>query len=420
MPTMTLECFQNEYLPEGAREVDAVVTVTAAGGGPAPSAPAESAEVVIVDVSGSMGGQKLHQAMEATAAAIAAIRDGVRFAVIAGNHEAWVVYPSGPPLAVASPSTRGEATAALRSVRAGGGTAIGQWITLATELMAGVTGIRHAILLTDGKDEHETPADLQRALAAASGAFQCDCRGVGTDWVVAELRRVADALLGSVDIVADPGGLAADFTSMMQTAMGKQVGEVALRVWSPQGAEVAFVKQVAPEVADLTSLRQPVGPLAGDYPTGAWGDESRDYHLSVRVPAGGVGDEMLAARVTLVVGGEPAGQALVRAVWTDDTALSTRINRQVAHYTGQAELAEAIQAGLEARRSGDIDTATARLGRAVQLAEASGNQDTARLLSKVVEVDDAATGRVRLKARVDDADEMTLDSRSTKTVRVHK
>src|SRR5438445_13267612 len=42
------------------------------------------------------------------------------------------------------------------------------------------------------------------------------------------------------------------------------------------------------------------------------------------VNPGRVGDEMLAARVSLVVNGQVAGQALVKAVWTDDTALSTK------------------------------------------------------------------------------------------------
>ena len=61
--------------------------------------------------------------------------------------------------------------------------------------------------------------------------------------------------------------------------------------------------------------------------------------------------------------------------------------------------------------------ATTRLGRAVALAEQSGNEDTARLLAKVVEVLDAATGTVRLRKNVTDADEMTLDTRSARTVR---
>lgn len=135
---------------------------------------------------------------------------------------------------------------------------------------------------------------------------------------------------------------------------------------------------------------------------------------------------MLAARVSLIIpapdGGSPEmlSQGLVRAVWTDDMEASTSINPQVAHYTGQAELAQVIQQGLDARKMGDLDGATAKLGRAVQLAAFSGNADTAKLLSKVVDVVDEASGTVRLKAKVAEADEMTLETRSTKTVRVKK
>jgi hypothetical protein len=131
---------------------------------------------------------------------------------------------------------------------------------------------------------------------------------------------------------------------------------------------------------------------------------------------------MLAGRLSLVAadGSTVLGKGLIRAVWTDDEALSTRINPAVAHFTGQAELAAAIQDGLEARKAGDERTATARLGRAVALATASGHEDTAKLLAKVVDIDDPVTGTVRLKRRVDDADEMALDTRSTKTVRVAK
>ena len=40
--------------------------------------------------------------------------------------------------------------------------------------------------------------------------------------------------------------------------------------------------------------------------------------------------------------------------------------------------------------------------------------------AKVVDVIDPATGTVRLKAKVADADEMALDTRSSKTVRIKK
>jgi von Willebrand factor type A C-terminal domain/von Willebrand factor type A domain len=428
-PDFTLVVDQNEYLPEGGQDVSAIITVTSADTGPeAPVEDTGAAEIIMVDCSGSMSSPrtKIAQARAATSAAVDVIRDGVAFAVIAGTQSARPVFPPDGRLAVADAQTREAAKYAVAGLRPGGGTAIGQWLGLAHHMFTSTPAtLRHAILLTDGQNQHETPEQLDAAIGLCEGMFSCDCRGVGTDWEVGELRRISSALLGTVDIVPDPAGLAADFAAMMEAAMGKAVADVALRVWTPQNATVRFMKQVAPEVADLTGRRAQSGPQAGDYPTGAWGPgESRDYHLGVRVTAAGVGQEMLAARVSLVTG-EPSapevlGQALVRAIWTADEALSTRINAHIAHYTGQAELAQVIQEGLEARKQGDEETATAKLGRAVALAEQSGNEDTAKLLAKVVDVVDAATGTVRLKKTVDDADEMALDTRSTKTVRTRK
>lgn len=429
-PDFTVDVYQNEYLTEGGRDVNAVVTVTTAGTvAAAPAAEANSAEIIIIDCSGSMGAPKtkIAEARAATAAAVDVIRDGVAFAVIAGTNRAVAIFPGGGGLAVAGQEARESAKKAVARLQPGGGTAIGQWLRLAHQMFASHPAqLRHAILLTDGMDQHESSEDLDTAINLCEGIFSCDCRGVGTDWRVDELRRISTALLGTVDIVPDPAGLAADFSAMMAESMGKQVADVSLRIWTPQHASIEFVKQVAPAVEDLTGRRTQSSSQVGDYPTGAWGTgESRDYHLGVRVAApGAVGQEMLAARVSLVTGSpsgpEVLGQGLVRAIWTDDEALSTRINKHVAHYTGQAELAQVIQEGLEARKRGDEDTATARLGRAVALAQQSGNEDTARLLAKVVDVVDAATGTVRLKKKVEDADEMALDTRSTKTVRTRK
>jgi len=92
----------------------------------------------------------------------------------------------------------------------------------------------------------------------------------------------------------------------------------------------------------------------------------------------------------------------------------------VAHYTGQAELAVVIQEGLKAREAGDEETATAKLGRAVQLATESGHEDTAKLLRRVVDVIDAPTGTVRLKKQVAGVDAELTNVRSVRTVRVQK
>ena len=413
----TVACYQNEYLPMDGREVNAIISVTANGqvGLRAPSLE-RRAEVIILDVSGSMAGEKLIQTRVATEAALSCVKDGTRFGIIAGNEKASQVFPASG-LVPATVRTRRQAVAAVARLRAEGGTAIGEWVSLANRLLATAGGVRHAILLTDGRDEHETPEALHAALTVARGGFQCDCRGVGTDWSVAELRQVADALLGSVEIIADPANLDSDFRNVMQSSMRRAHSDVRIRVWTPSQCE-PVLKQVSPEVRDLASLRTQVAPGTVEYALGAWETESRDFHLSIRVPIRDVGDELLAARVAVAADGVQGPTCVVRAIWTEDSALSTRVNRQVAHFSGQQEIATAIQEGLDARRQGDDDTATTKLGMAARLAAAFGHTDTVALLERVVEVDDWQTGEVRLKPQVELIDEMTLETRSTRTIRV--
>ncbi len=423
MAEFKAEVFQNEYVGDGATDVHGVVSVTCSGAGVAGQAGTEAAEVIIVDTSGSMDmpPTKIAAARRAAKVAVEEIVDGTWFAVVSGHTVAQMVYPVHPGLARMSDETRRAAVDAVGKLRSGGATAIGSWIEAATELFANAPAEqRHVILLTDGRIEGEPPGALPKALARAKGKFQADCRGIGSDWVVQELRGIAEALLGTVDIVAEPSELEADFEQMMKTAMSRGVPDARLRVWAPQGSEVLFVRQVAPQVDDLTPRSTRISPLVVEFPTGAWSDETRDYHVSVRVPPAPVGNERLAARVELVVNDQVLAKGLVKAVWSTDTNLTTRIDPAVAHYTGQAQLADVIQRGLAAKSSGDERTATVLLGEAAKLAHQSGNEDTTRLLQKVVDVVDVEAGTVRLKQQVARTDEMALDTRSTKTTRIRR
>lgn len=420
MADWTAEVFENEYLPADATDVHAIVTVGCTGAGLAGQS-AAAAEVIIVDTSGSMSSprSKIISARKAAAAAVDELVDGTWFAVVAGDSAAEVVYPASPGMVQAGVTTRAEAKAAVEHLEPIGGTAIGSWLTAAADLFASVeAGQRHAILLTDGRDESESAAQLQAGIERARGVFQCDCRGVGADWEVNELRGIASALLGSVDIIAEPEDMAEDFKSMMRAAMGRGVADAKLRVWAPQGSELLFVRQVAPTIEDLSDRSVQVSELVREYPTGSWGDESRDYHVAVKVPPKALGAEQLVARVQLVVDDAVVTQGLVRATWSDDSTLTTRINPAVAHYTGQAELASAIQEGLAAKAAGDDATATIKLGRAAQLAAETGNDEATNKLRRVVEITDADTGTVKLKREVSKLDEMALDTSSTKTTRV--
>ncbi|MCW2588781.1 MAG: von Willebrand factor type A-like protein [Mycobacterium sp.] len=423
---ISVDIDHNPYLAEGTGTVDAIVSITAgsdlaAAAAAAATAP-ERVEAIIIDCSTSMlkPEGKFDGAKRATTAAIDELIDGTYFAIVAGTGQAAPIFPTDGMPVRASASTRAAAARAVDGLRPNGGTAMGTWLAYVRGIVGRHPGaLTHAILLTDGKDEHETPEELQTEIALSVGEFTCDCRGVGTSWHVEELRSISSALMGTVDIVADAADLADDFAAMMRVSMGKTIPDLTLRLWTPAGAGVEFVKQVAPTVEDLTGRRVESGNQTGEYPLGSWGAEDRDYHVQVEVEPAAAGREKLAARISVVAGDEVVGEGLVKALWTADTELSARISRRVAHYTGQAELAQAVQDGLSARKSGDVATATAKLQRAMELAVESGNDGTAKLLRGVIEVDER-TGTARLKREVAAADEMALDARSTKTARVRK
>lgn len=422
MAVYSSEVFQNEFLPDGGTDVNAIVSITVDDAGKAGSDGA-AGEIIIIDCSGSMGMRTMAAARSAAITAIDNILDGTYFAVVSGTHEAFLAYPviqSGPGMVKMDEFTRQQAKVAVSRLIADGGTAIGKWLNLTRALFSSMGDIfsqKHALLLTDGADEHETPAQLNAAIEACRGQFQCDCRGVGTYWVVSEIRKISNALMGTLGFISDPNRLSEEFASIMQASMNRGVSEANLRVWTPQGAQLLFVRQVSPEVDDMTNKGRAVSQLVVEYPTGAWGDETREYHVSVRIPAKNIGMEQLAARVQLVVDNQPKTQGLVKAIWSQNDSLTAQINSEVAHYTGQTELAQTIQEGLAARKAGDLSTATARLGRAVQLADQTGNDEAAEKLSRVVDVVDISTGTVRLRQQVNKADEMALDTASTKTTR---
>jgi hypothetical protein len=324
----------------------------------------------------------------------------------------------------ATAATRAAAHAAIDGVHDEGGTAIGRWLTLARDLMATrPDAIHHAVLLTDGANA-ELDEDMAAALAGCVGRFQCDCRGVGTDWRVDELRTVATTLLGTVDAVRRPDELVADFGRLVEAATSRATDRVSLRVRTPRAARVLFLREVAPTLRDLAGVALPGDALEVGYPTGAWGTETRDYHLGVDVsaldPRRAPGTEALAARVLLAVDGQAGRAVPVRAVWTTDDERASVVNPEVAHYARQAELAEALQSGLRARAAGDLATATLKLANGVRLARDTGNEATYRLLQELVHIDNPTTGTVRLKSNVDKIDAMVLDTRSTRTVRVNR
>lgn len=427
--TFTIDTYQNRYLAADSDRVDGILSVTAPGDGMGmAAAAAETVVGLIVDTSGSMAGARIEAAKQAVTSAINMLDANSTFFVVTFQGSAQVICPP----AKATDGAKATAAGQIWRVNAHNGTAMSTGLQTARAMFARYPeAIKQAIFLTDGKNESEPTANVTIELQQCAGLFECDCWGVGTDWQVGEVQEIARALLGKASIIPDPQGIAAAFGAAVEKAKAKATRDVRLRIWTPVGTEVVFVKQVFPTIAEFTDSVEALSPQVRQYLTGSWGGgETRDFHVALRVRPGKVGEEMLAARPSVVysVAG-PSGwveqedkppTARLFATWTADDTLSSRLDQHVAHYTGQDELAQVIQAGLERREQGDNAGATHLLGRAVQLADASGNADTTARLKKVVDVVDAPSGTVRLKSNVSKAASMDLQLESTTTRRARK
>lgn len=194
------------------------------------------------------------------------------------------------------------------------------------------------------------------------------------------------------------------------------IASLTLQVWTPAGAVIGMLEQVAPVVEELTGRRTEVGAQIGGYPLPPLGDDDLEYRLRIEGLVD-PGREKMAARVMVVDGAEELAQGRVPVTWTNDATRAVRINRRVAECTGRADLARVIDEGLTAQQRGDDATAAATLQRAVELAVAAGDDESVQRLAAVIDAHGPdGTAQLHRDAPVGDA----LDARSTRTARVRR
>ena len=425
-----IETYLNQWMAAGSTRVDAVFSLAplvadGAAGAARPAVKVRRVVGLVLDCSSSMSepsrNPKIDAMRPAAQVAIELLDAEDEFFVVAYATNSKVVIP----LTKATPDSRRVAIRAIAGLQANGNTFISRALQDARAECSKAPGaVCQVLLLTDGQNNDGDARDLETALRASQGVYQAHCRGFGTDWDVAQLKGISQRLMGNVGLVAEPSKLADDFRATLAAAQAKNVADVRLRLFMPGSCKLKGMKQGFPVEIDITDKAQTVDNRSVEFMLGSFGNEAQDYCASFEVEARAVGEQVLVCRAS-VFSHDPATGKMVETAkappvvvqWTDDAGASARIDRQVAHYTGQAEKAQAIEEGLQALNIGDVATATAKLGRATQLAAASGDEETTRRLSKVVDVVDADQGTVTVRRKVAKADLMDLDAGATSTVR---
>jgi len=269
---------QNKVLLGSDGTVGLSLTLQAGDLAPGESPEARNVDLVIVlDRSGSMQGRKLRDARRAVLKLLADLSAKDRFAMVTYSNGAQLV--SG--LVNVSEDNRGRLAAAVKGVRAGGGTNLG------AGLQAGINLLRTAhrsgnaarvILISDGlaNEGITNPKSLAGiASAALEGEFAVSTVGVGVDFNEQLMTAIADRGTGNYYYLENPAAFAEVFQK---------------EFFNTQTASITGLKIKIP-VSSGISLSDAAGyPInihngqAVFYPGNLRSGQTRQLYLALRIP----------------------------------------------------------------------------------------------------------------------------------------
>ncbi len=114
--------------------------------------------------------------------------------------------------------------------------------------------------------------------------------------------------------------------------------DVALELWTPASVAVTALREVAPGQADRLEGCVRVDERTLRIDAGRWRDGVHEFELVVALPAGGPGDELLAARVAVLAAGERVAAARVVVTWTEGAPDEAAPSPSGAEPTGGTDL----------------------------------------------------------------------------------
>lgn len=242
--------------------------------------------VVVLDRSGSMGGDPMAKALASIRELIGQLGGDDRFAL--------VTYANGADLAVSLERATSEARAQwmsrLAGITVGGGTNMSSGLDRAHALVASTREagrVARVVLLSDGHANQgdASPAGLARRSARAlGGEYVLSTVGVGVGFDERLMTRLADEGTGNFYYVPDIEVLAGIFAAEFESARQTVASALEIRIDTPAGVEVLEAAGYPIEQRSGHVLIRPGALFAG---------QARSFWVTIRVPADEAGEAEL-------------------------------------------------------------------------------------------------------------------------------
>jgi Ca-activated chloride channel family protein len=196
--------------------------------------------VVVLDRSGSMGGEKIAHAKQAVGELIRQLRPHDRFALVTYSNDATIVIPPTPAAGI-SPAVWMEASAAISTA---GGTNMARGLDLGLDTVhrsRAPDRVPRVILLSDGlANIGDTSVEglVARAARAARGEYMLSTVGVGADFNEYLMTGLADAGTGNYYYLETSRDLASVFAREFEAARTTVASGLAVAIEPADGVRV--------------------------------------------------------------------------------------------------------------------------------------------------------------------------------------
>jgi Ca-activated chloride channel family protein len=345
--------------------------------------------VAVVDVSGSMSGDKIEQAKSALAQLLGTLRGTDRFRLVAFSSD---VRRYAPEWTTASPEARRAAVEWVHNLTANGGTNIAGALTEAFAVAPDAEALGMVVFLTDGLPSvgESDPERLADAAERERGRYRVFTFGVGHDVNTFLLDRVAVRARGASEYVA-PGG-----------SIEQAMGALAAKTATPVLSDLTLSADHGVELYDV----QP-----GTLPDLFGGDEvvifgryrgvgSGEWSLSVRGRRGGREERF----TTTVHGGGSAGTEYVTQLWAARKAAA--LSRELRLRGNSQEVMQELRA--LALRYGILTEYTAYLVQEPNIVADRLRRDAVPMAAPGAQTGEEAVNRSRREASA--AQSLSLDA----------
>lgn len=312
---------------------------------------------LVLDTSGSMGGDKIDNVKEASKMVVDMMNPGDYLSIIAFSLRPTVITPCQQIKDRESVRIK----SAIDSIYAGGSTNMADGLAVGLEEVKKALGKGNSqiILLTDG---HADEQDATFVMARMSHQVEVPiaCMGVGRDWDEEFLTEIAKITGGICDWIDDPSKVNKIFQRQVQDMQATMIAKSQLTIKVSAGFEIKQLWRFKPAIEQLEPAR--LSDREFSFQTSSIDKDGMILYLKGQLPSRPAGEFRMAS---CTINGDGFSENF-EIIANFQPGIEPINNATVADYAGLAMMMDLQKRGTEAAKAGDSVKATTLMTNALE------------------------------------------------------